>query len=89
MQCCQSFTNASKAFLLFENLLSLPHLLARKIKNKKPLIDYKQSNVVTFNEYSNILWQKKLEKEVVEEIKKHKKRRRKKKELNMLLIPLP
>jgi len=34
MQCCQSFTNASKAFLFLENLLSLPHLLARKTKSK-------------------------------------------------------
>lgn len=34
MQCCQSFTNAFKAILSFENLLSLPHLLARKTNSK-------------------------------------------------------
>jgi hypothetical protein len=35
MQCWQSFANASKATLSFENFLSLPHLPTRKKKKKK------------------------------------------------------
>jgi hypothetical protein len=34
VQCCKNFTNAYKAILFLENLLSLPHLLARKTKSK-------------------------------------------------------
>jgi hypothetical protein len=34
VQCCQSFANASKTTLSLANLLSLPHLLVRKTKNK-------------------------------------------------------
>jgi hypothetical protein len=33
------------------NLLSLPHLLAKHIRGKKPLIGYSKSHIVTFDQY--------------------------------------
>jgi hypothetical protein len=36
--------------IFLQNLLSLPHLHARKTCGKKLLIDYNQSHVVTFDE---------------------------------------
>jgi len=38
-----------------DNLLSLPYLLAKHIKDKKPLIDYSKSHIVTFDQYVNTL----------------------------------
>jgi hypothetical protein len=47
----------------------LPHLLARRIKGKEPLIDYSQSHIVISFEYFDILRIKTMENVVVEEIK--------------------
>ncbi len=60
----------------FINLLLLPHLPKKKNKDKKSLIDYIQSHVVTSYEYMDILWKKVIEKEIVEEIMEglHKER---------------
>ncbi len=52
----------------FINLLLLLHIPKRKTKDKKSLIDYIQSHVVTSYEYLEILWRKTIEKEIVEEI---------------------
>jgi hypothetical protein len=56
----------------FANLLSLPHLLARKTQGTKLLVDYDISHVVTSNVSLNIMQQKKLDKEVVEQIPYYK-----------------
>jgi hypothetical protein len=37
--------------LCLHNLLSLSHLPIRKTSDKKPLVDYSQSHVATFDEY--------------------------------------
>jgi hypothetical protein len=55
--------------LVFSNLLSLPHLLARKTKGREPLMHYSQFHVVTSDEYLQIMRQKVMEKEVVKEIR--------------------
>jgi hypothetical protein len=57
----------------------LPHVLARKTKDKEPIIDYGHSHVVTLNKYPKNLHQKVVEKQVVEEIMeaKHKEREEK------------
>ncbi len=39
----------------FHNLLSLPHLFARRTNGRKPLIDYFQSHVVTSEKYLRII----------------------------------
>jgi hypothetical protein len=40
-------TIIAQEFVSFINLLSLPHLPAKKTRRKEPLIDYSQSYVVT------------------------------------------
>jgi hypothetical protein len=57
-----------------DNLLLLPHLLARHTKGKEPLINYSQSHVVTSFEYLDIIRTKTMEKIVVEEIKTNKRK---------------
>jgi hypothetical protein len=37
------------------NLMSLPHLLARKTNGREPLMDYSQSHVVSSKEYLRIM----------------------------------
>jgi hypothetical protein len=46
----QNIANLTQ-YLVFSNLLSLPHFLARKIKGREPLMHYSQSHVMTFDEY--------------------------------------
>ncbi len=73
----------------FANLLFLLHLFARKTIGKIPFIDYNQSHVITFNEYSNILWKKSWRKKLLKKLKNERGRRGKRKKLNVLPIPLP
>jgi len=47
MQQVHHLTIIAQKFVSFINLLSLPHLLARKTIRKEPLMDYSQSYVVT------------------------------------------
>jgi len=67
MQDAPSFVNLQNAPILV-NLLSLACLPIRRARGKKPLAKYMQSHVVTSIEYLNILRQKTLYKEVVENI---------------------
>jgi hypothetical protein len=53
-------------------LFSLPHLPTRQTKGQKPLVDYSQSHVVTFDEYLNIMRRKALDKAIAKEIKEDK-----------------
>ncbi len=46
------------------NLLSLPHLLARKTSGREPLVDYSQSHVVTSEMYLTTMQQKAMDREV-------------------------
>ncbi len=41
--------------MLLCNLLSLPHLPTRRTQEKKPLINYSRSHVVTFVNYLSVL----------------------------------
>jgi len=54
--------------LCFANLLSLPHLLTRKTQGTKLLVDYNILPIVTSNVSLDIMRQKTLDKEVVEQI---------------------
>ncbi len=71
MQDAPSLINLQNA-LAFVNLLSLPHLSARKTRREKPLVNYNQSHVVTLIEYSNILRQQALDKKIAKEIRQQK-----------------
>jgi hypothetical protein len=51
----KNFEHLTQEALSTNNLLSLPHLLTRKSNNRKPLIDYSQSHVVTSCQYLNIM----------------------------------
>ncbi len=78
-----------KFFFSFANLLSLPHLVIKKIKGKKPLVDYNQSHINTPNEYSNISRQRTMEKEVIEEIKRQKRKESEEKRVECVANSLP
>jgi len=54
----------SRIPFFLKNLLSLPHLPARKTCEKEPLIDYIQSHIVTSDEYLQILRKKIMDREV-------------------------
>jgi hypothetical protein len=58
------------------NLMSLPHVLARKTNGREPLVDYFQSHVVNSKEYSRIMQQKAMDKEVTKHIKESKRKKR-------------
>ncbi len=60
----------------FPHLLSLPRLLARKIKRTKLLVDYNKSHVVITIEYLEIMRQKVTKKEVAEHIREAKRKER-------------
>jgi hypothetical protein len=75
--------------LYFANLLSLPHLVIKKTKGKKPLVDYNQSHINTPNEYSNISQQKTMENEVIEEIRRQKKKEKEEKKIKCVVNSLP
>jgi hypothetical protein len=51
----KNFEHLTQEALSTNNLLSLPHLLARKTHSRKPLVDYSQSHVVTSCQYLNIM----------------------------------
>jgi hypothetical protein len=51
----KNFEHLTQEALSTNNLLSLPHLLARKTHSRKPLVDYSQSHVVTSYQYFNIM----------------------------------
>jgi hypothetical protein len=59
------------------NLLSLTHLPPRCTRGKEPLVDYFQSHVVIFVEYSNILGKKTMDKVAVEETRGFRKNKKK------------
>jgi hypothetical protein len=59
-----SFGNGIQILLSLANLLSLSHVLAKKINEKNPLVDCNQSFVVTSNEYSRFYHKKLWIKEV-------------------------
>ncbi len=59
-----------------KNLLSLPHLLARKTCGKEPLIDYSQSHVGTFDEYLQIMRKKVMDIETTKIIRKQRRKER-------------
>jgi hypothetical protein len=69
VQQIQHLTIIAQELVSFVNLLSLPHLLARKTRRKEPLMDYSQSYVVTSSEYFCILQQKTLAKEVTKTLR--------------------
>ncbi len=70
----QSFTIPTPSHL--PHLLSLPSLLARKIKGTELLIDYNKSHVVTTIEYSEIMRQKVTKKKVAKRIREAKRKER-------------
>jgi hypothetical protein len=47
----QSSPNLTQKAMKFHNLLSLPHLRTRLTIEKKPLVNYSQSHIVTSTEY--------------------------------------
>jgi hypothetical protein len=49
------------------NLLSLPQLIAKQTKGKKPLVNYFKSHVI-FYQYIDILQKKAMDKTTIEEI---------------------
>ncbi len=53
VQYCQNPRTTTQEALFLANMLSLPHLLARKRKYKKLLVDYDKWRVITCNEYTN------------------------------------
>jgi hypothetical protein len=63
------------------NLMSLPHLPTQKTNGRKPLVDYSQSHVVNSKEYSRIMRQKEMDKEVTKHIKKRKGKKTSKKNI--------
>jgi hypothetical protein len=62
------FVKSQTPFCL-KNLLSLPHLPAKKTCEKEPLVDYIQSHVVTSHKYLQILHKKTMDREAIEIIK--------------------
>ncbi len=53
--------------MCLHNLLSLPHLLAKLTKRKKPLLMIIPRHIVTFVEYLNIIRRKVMDNVVVKE----------------------
>jgi hypothetical protein len=51
----KKFKRLNQTTLSTNNLLSLPHLFAKKMNSKDPLVDYSQNHVVTSNQYFNIM----------------------------------
>ncbi len=72
----------------FANLFSLPHLLARKTRGKKSLVDYNQSYVVTSREYFRILQQKALKREAAKAIKQQKRKKKEDKKAQQVVDSL-
>jgi hypothetical protein len=58
--------------MFLHNLLLLPHLLAKQMKGKEPLFDYKMSHVVSFEKYLNIMQSKSMAKAITNEIEECK-----------------
>jgi hypothetical protein len=63
------------------NLFLLLHLFVRHIKGNEPLVDYSQSDVITFDQYLNIMWKKAMDKVIVKEIREDKQQEREDKKL--------
>jgi len=66
----------------------LPHLLARKTRGKKSLVDYSQSYVVTSSEYFKILQQKALKREASKAIKQQKRKEKEDKKAQQVVDSL-
>jgi hypothetical protein len=58
------------------NLLSLPHLPAKRTNGREPLVDYSQSHVVILEEYLTIIQQKVLDREVAQLIRETRRKKK-------------
>ncbi len=56
-----------------------------KRKGKKPLVDYSQSHVVTYDEYLNIMWKKATDKAITKEISADKWKEREEEKLKTIV----
>jgi hypothetical protein len=61
----QDFPNVTQETMRMHNLLSLPQLIAKQSKGKKPMVDYSKSHVI-FYQYIDILQKKAMDKTTIE-----------------------
>jgi hypothetical protein len=68
--------------------LSLPHLLARRIGQREPLVDYSQSHVVTLKEYLTIMCQKAMNREAIKLIRETKRKEKQDKQVRKAITSM-
>jgi len=74
----QDFSNVIQESRRMHNLLSLPQLIAKQTKGKKPLVDYSKSHVI-FYQYIDILQKKAMAKTTIEDIREVRQKEKKEK----------
>jgi hypothetical protein len=74
----QDFPNVTQKTMRMHNLLSLPQLIAKQTKVKKPLVDYSKSHVI-FYKYIDIVQKKAMDKTTIKDIRQVRQKEKKKK----------
>ncbi len=76
----QNSPNLTYEAMRFHNLLSLPHLLVRQTIEKKPFVDYSQSQIVISVKYLAILQQQKLNIAIGDNIREERRKEQEEKQ---------